>query len=235
MSALFAVSRQDPTTYVAKDGQHFNREMDARRYNAELAMIKALTRGRDSLDSLTLVRGICDHMPVDDISRLRDMVKAHVGTIEPQFLAIPGKVGWVKEGGRQVRYPITLAWGDTSDDRQDAAHATLKAMLQWQASDHVVPYGGIAEAIPAMLDDEGLTLQKLGKAGVYALCGVWHLVNDPAAARRELSAYRLTSGFKDVLERRDAKGRLVPGQAGRLLAALDAALKEIATEVAPRR
>lgn len=234
MSSLFAVARHDPDIYVGAKGQHFTSDEQARRYNAEVAMLKALKRKNDDGPrDITYVRNLTGYTPIADIIALRDMVKAHVEIIKPQFLAIPGKVGWVKEDGRSVRYPIQLPWGDTSDNRKRASLLTLDALLQWMAADVIRPYRGIETAVDTIIRDNGLPARRLSKEGVYALCNVKHLKDRPELANRELTTYSYGRGYKPHMDEVDRHGDPKNGQEERFLKALEVAVKALETPVPP--
>lgn len=232
MTALFKVSRQDPTRYRTSDGQCFAVERDARAYEAEMAMIRILSKGRrGGLQTLNLVRAITSEMPEPDVVALRDMLRAYLERIKPGFLAIPDPVGWVREDGRDVRHAITLPWGDTADDRAQAALETFKALIQWMAADHIRPYGTIGATVGDVVAQHGLPDARLSPIAVRALCGVSRYASGEGA-RKLLNPYELLKHFKEHLEERNDRGRTLPGQEERMLAALDAALVKLATPVA---
>ena len=232
MNALFAVGRQERTIHVAKDGQHWNSDMDARRYNARLAMKKVLlgSKGQRRYD-VTPIHNLTGYAPLRDVIALRDMVKAHVELVKPRFVAIPDPVGWVKEDGGRVRHPIRLAWGSTSDDRLDASVSTLLQLFAWMASGTIPMNIGDEPAVDAVVRSLALPTTKLTTEGVYAICGVHHLLGRPADAKRDLSGYAFGRRFKVYLDDRNARGNPKPGLEERLLQALDAAVIELETPV----
>lgn len=232
MNALFSVNRQDRAIHVANDGQHWNSDMDARRYNARLAMKKVLlgAKGQRGYD-VTPIHNLTGYAPLRDVIALRDMTRAHVELVKPQFAAIPDPVGWVKEDGRQVRHPIRLAWGSTTDDRLDASVSTLLQLFAWMASGTIAMNVGNEPALDEVVRSLALPATKLTTEGVYAICGVHHLLNRPADAKRDLTAYAFGRRFGTYLEDRNARGKPKPGLEERLLQALDAAVTALETPV----
>lgn len=235
MSALFKTSRHDRDVHIARDGQHFGSDMDARRHNAEIAMRKVLERRRHGQhNDITFVYNVARHATPDDVGAIVAMIKAYLAKVKPAIMALPGPIGWVKEGGRDVHYPIDLPWGGSADRRDEAAQTTLLELMAWMANEHVGNYNGRDEAMDRVVSEMGLPTAKISCIAARAICNADVRSNDPEIWKRDVRRFRFTRGFEQYTGALDDHGHLVRGQEEALLEAFEAAALALATPVEGR-
>lgn len=235
MSALFKISRHDDAVHIARDGQRFGTDMDARRHNAEIGMLKVLSRQRNSrVNDITFVRNLTRHASPEDVRALVAMLKAYLAKVKPMIMALPGPVGWVKENGRDVHYPIDLPWGDSADRREEGARMAMIELFAWMANETVGNYLGRDAAMDRVVAEMGLPTTKLSAQAARAICNANLVSPDPAVRDRDVSRFRYTRGFDDHTSATNDAGRLLPGQEERLLEALETAAQALSTPVEPR-
>lgn len=215
---LFSVSRVEPAVFKDDESNHWGSENDARQSNAEIAMVNVFKKAKIEMRSLTLVRSLTRGVPYEDLLVMRDMFKAYIEKVLPQFIAIAGSVGWVREEGKSVHYPISHPWGDTSDSRLQGATVTLRKFLLWMASDHVRMHGNSKQVLDRMAIEMKMPQKKLSRKSVYSIANVSDTIG------QGVSEYGFYSRFENYLSNTNDNGDLLPGQAETFLQALNSAI-----------